>query len=123
MSIFSALSIFVASLGLYGLASFTTAKRTKEIGIRKVLGASINGIFQLLSKDFIKPVLFAFCIASPIGWWAMNRWLENFAYHIDIAWWMFGLSGLIAVCIALLTVSSQAFRAAVANPINALRDD
>jgi putative ABC transport system permease protein len=123
MSIFSALSIFVASLGLYGLASFTTAKRTKEIGIRKVLGASINGIFQLLSKDFIKPVLFAFCIVSPIGWWAMNRWLENFAYHIDIAWWMFGLSGLIAVCIALLTVSSQAFRAAVANPISALTDD
>lgn len=123
MTIFSALSIFVASLGLYGLASFTAAKRTKEIGIRKVLGASINGIFQLLSKDFIKPVLFAFCIVSPIGWWVMNRWLANFAYHIDIAWWMFALSGFIAVCIALLTVSSQAIRAAVENPINSLRDD
>jgi len=114
---FSAMAIVIACLGLFGLAAFTAEQRTKEIGVRKVLGASVTGIVRLLSKDFIKPVLFALVIASPIAWWTMNRWLQDFAYHIDIQWWVFAVAGLAAVVIALLTVSWQAIRAAVANPV------
>ncbi len=120
---FTGLAILIACLGLFGLISFMVEQRTKEIGIRKVLGATVSGIVGLLSKDFIKLVLIAVVIASPIAWWAMNRWLEDFAYRIDIEWWMFVLSGLAAVAIALLTVSWQAIRAAVANPVESLRDE
>lgn len=120
---FTLLAILISCLGLYGLVALMTARRTKEIGIRKVLGASISGIVAMLSKDFVKLVLLAVVIASPIAWWAMNRWLENFAYRIDMQWWMFALAGLAAVVIALLTVSWQAIRAAVANPVNSLRDE
>ncbi|WP_353185162.1 FtsX-like permease family protein, partial [Parapedobacter lycopersici] len=120
---FSTMAILIACLGLFGLAAFTAEQRTKEIGVRKVLGASVSGIVQLLSKDFIKLVLFALVIASPIAWWAMNQWLQDFAYHIDIQWWMFVVAGLAAVVIALLTVSWQAIRAAVANPVESLRDE
>ncbi len=120
---FSTIAILIACLGLFGLAAFTAEQRTKEIGVRKVLGASVSGIVQLLSKDFIRLVLFALVIASPIAWWAMNHWLQDFAYHIDIQWWMFAVAGLAAVVIALLTVSFQAVKAAVANPVESLRDE
>ncbi|MGK6350409.1 ABC transporter permease [Parapedobacter sp. DT-150] len=120
---FAILAIVIACLGLFGLAAFTTEQRTKEIGIRKVLGASVGGIVQLLSRDFVKLVLFALVIASPIAWWAMNQWLQDFAYRIEIQWWVFVIAGLAAVLIALLTVSWQAIRAAVANPVDSLRDE
>lgn len=120
---FAILAIFIACLGLFGLAAFTTEQRTKEIGIRKVLGASVNGIVQLLSKDFIRLVFVAIVIASPIAWWAMNKWLEDFAYKMEIQWWVFAIAGLAAITIALLTVSFQAIKAAVANPTKSLRSE
>ena len=106
-----------------GLAAFSAEQRNKEIGIRKVLGASVSGIVQLLSKDFLKLVLVAFAIATPISWWAMKKWLDEFAFKIQISWWMFGLAGLATLLIALFTVSSQAFRAAVMNPVKSLRSE
>jgi putative ABC transport system permease protein len=116
-------AIIIACLGLFGLAAFTAQQRIKEIGIRKVLGASVVNITQLLSKDFIKLVIISICIASPIAWWAMNKWLQDFAYRINIAWWMFAVAGLLAVLIAIATVSVQAIRAAIANPIKSLRTE
>ena len=123
LSWFSVLIIFIACLGLFGLAAFTTGQRTKEIGIRKVLGASLASIVTLLSKDFLKLVLIAVVIASPVAWYAMHRWLQDFAYKIDIAWWVFALAGLLAVGIALLTVSFQSVKAALANPVKSLRSE
>ncbi len=123
VSAFAMIAILVACMGLFGLSAFSAEQRIREIGIRKVLGASVSGIVRLLSNDFIKLVLIATVIASPIAWWMMNTWLENFAYRIDIEWWMFGSAGLVAVVIALLTVSWQAIRAAVANPVDSLRDE
>ncbi|MBC8152734.1 MAG: ABC transporter permease [Bacteroidetes bacterium] len=120
---FTALAIFIACLGLFGLAAFTAEQRTKEIGVRKVLGASVASIVTLLSKDFLKLVLIAIVIASPIAWWAMNRWLQDFAYKIDIEWWVFALAGLLAVGIALLTVSFQSVKAALMNPVKSLRSE
>jgi putative ABC transport system permease protein len=105
------------------LVTFNTERRTKEIGIRKVLGASEAGIVGMLSADFIKLIIMAILIASPIAWWTMNRWLADFAYRIDIEWWMFCIAGLVAVVIALLTVSFQAIKAAVANPVASLRSE
>jgi putative ABC transport system permease protein len=119
----SALAIFIACLGLFGLATFMTEQRTKEIGVRKVLGASVGSIVTLLSKDFLKLVFIAIIIASPIGWWAMNKWLQDFAYKIDIEWWMFALAGALAVGIALLTVSFQSVKAALMNPVKSLRSE
>ena len=119
----ASLAILISCLGLLGLVSLNVQQRTKEIGIRKVLGATVTGVVRMLSTDFVKLVLIATVIASPIAWWAMNKWLENFAYHIDVAWWMFVLAGIAAVTIALLTVSWQAISAAVANPVDALRDE
>lgn len=121
--VFSALAIMISCLGLLGLASSTAEQRQKEIGIRKVLGASVSGIVALLSKDFVKLVLIAILIASPIAWWAMNSWLDDFAYKIAIQWWLFAVAGLAALTIALLTVSWQAIKAAVANPVDSLRDE
>ncbi|TJZ61294.1 FtsX-like permease family protein [Sphingobacterium olei] len=120
---FAIIAIFIACLGLFGLAAYTTTQRTKEIGVRKVLGASISAIVKLLSKDFVRLVFVAIVIASPIAWWAMNKWLEDFAYRIDIEWWTFALAGSAAVVVALLTVSWQAIRAALANPVDSLRDE
>jgi putative ABC transport system permease protein len=117
----SVLAIFIACLGLFGLATLTTAKRIKEIGIRKVLGASVVRIAGLLSKDFVKLVLLANLVAWPIAWYAMNKWLQNFAYRTALGWWIFALAGGLALLIALLTVSTQAIRAALANPVEALR--
>jgi putative ABC transport system permease protein len=121
--IFSVLAIFIACLGLFGLATFVAEQRTKEIGIRKVLGASVQGIVQLLSKDFMKLVFIAFILATPLAWWAMNKWLSDFAYRISIDWWIFVLAGLSALAIALATVSFQAIKAAVTNPVKSLRTE
>jgi putative ABC transport system permease protein len=120
---FTLLAVLVACLGLLGLATFTAQQRTKEIGVRKVLGASVSSIVTLLSKDFLKLVLIAIIIASPIAWWAMHRWLQDFAYKIDIEWWVFALAGLLAVGIALLTVSFQSVKAALMNPVKSLRSE
>jgi putative ABC transport system permease protein len=121
--IFSVLAIFIACLGLFGLATFIAEQRTKEIGIRKVLGASVQGIVQMLSKDFIKLVTIAFVFAAPFAWWLMHGWLQAFAYRIDIEWWMFAAAGLGALLIALVTVSFQAIKAALANPVKSLRTE
>jgi putative ABC transport system permease protein len=123
LNIFSVLTIFVACLGLFGLVTYTAEQRTKEIGIRKVLGASVAQVTQMLSKDFLKLVLIASLIAFPASWWAMNKWLQSFAYRIHIQWWVFVVAALSAVLIALITVSFQAIKAAIANPVKSLRTE
>ncbi len=120
---FSGLMLFLSAMGVFGLIVHAAQQRLKEIGIRKILGASISSIVMLFSRDFVKLVFIAVAIASPIAWLAMNKWLEDFAYRIEIQWWMFAGAGLAAVAIALLTVSWQAIRAAVANPVESLRDE
>lgn len=120
VSIFASLAIFVACLGLFGLASFTTKRRFREIGIRKVLGSSVQSIVVLLSKDLLKPVFIAIFIALPIGYSAMNTWLQNFAYQTKVNWWVFALSALIILCIALITVCYQTIKSATANPVESL---
>jgi putative ABC transport system permease protein len=122
-AIFSGFAILIACLGLLGLSLFATAQRTKEIGVRKVLGASIGNIVLLLSRDFISLILIAFLIASPIAWWLMHKWLQDFAYRVGIEWWVFALAGLLAVTIALITISYQAVQAAMRNPIKSLRTE
>ena len=114
-------AILIACLGLFGLATYTVESRTKEIGVRKVLGASVLSITKLLSVDFLKLVVISFVIASPIAWFVMSKWLEDFAYRIDISWGVFALAGLMAILIALITVSSQAIKAALSNPVKSLR--
>ena len=116
-------AILIACMGLFGLAAFSARQRVKEIGIRKVLGASATNITALLSKDFIKLVVVAIAIASPVAWWAMSKWLQDFAYRTEINWWIFFIAGFIAVAIALLTVSFQAVKAAMANPVKNLRTE
>ncbi|MGH2562970.1 MAG: ABC transporter permease, partial [Ginsengibacter sp.] len=123
LSVFAGLAIFVACLGLFGLASFTANKRFKEIGVRKVLGSSVQGIVVLLSKDLLKPILIATCIALPAGYWMMNKWLQNFAYKTNISWWVFVLAALITFGVALITVGVKAIRAAMANPVKSLRTE
>jgi putative ABC transport system permease protein len=118
---FAAIAIIIACLGLFGLAAFTSEQRTKEIGVRKVLGASVSGIVTLLSRDFLVLVFIANIIAVPIAWCAMNRWLQNFSYRVSMEWWIFAIAGGMALVIALLTVSTQAIKAATTNPVNALR--
>jgi len=121
--IFAALTIFISCLGLFGLATYMAENRIKEIGVRKVLGASVTGITALLSKDFLKLVLVSFILAAPVAWWAMSTWLKDYPYHVSIQWWVFIMSGLLSVIIALLTVSYQAIKAAVANPVKSLRTE
>ena len=121
--IFSFLAILIACLGLFGLATFIAEQRTREIGIRKVLGASVQGIVRLLSRDFLKLVFISFFIAAPLSWWIMNNWLNNFAYRISIQWWIIGLAGFLALLIAMVTVSFQAVKAAVANPVKSLKTE
>ena len=120
---FAFLAIFISCLGLFGLVMFTTEQRTKEIGIRKVLGASIPGIVQMLSKDFLVLVLIAAIIAFPVAWWAMHNWLLDFAYRVNIGWWVFVAAGVAAVIIALITISFQSIKAAIANPVKSLRSE
>jgi putative ABC transport system permease protein len=120
---FSALTILIACLGLFGLATFTAEQRTKEIGIRKVMGASVGSIVLLLSGDFLKLVALAFVIAVPVAWYAMDRWLQDFAYRVNIGWWVFVLAGTLALLVALLTVSFQSIKAALANPVKSLRNE
>ncbi len=122
-SLFTGFAIFIACMGLFGLVAFAAETRTKEIGIRKVLGASVSNIVSLLSKDFVKLILVSFVIAFPVAWWAMNKWLEAFAYRIDIEWNIFAMAGVFTLLIALLTVSYQAIKAAVANPVKSLRTE
>jgi putative ABC transport system permease protein len=116
-------AIFIACLGLFGLATFAAERRRKEIGIRKVLGASIAGITGLLAKDFLKLVVVAVVIASPIAYIFMQKWLSDFAYRIDIQWWMFAVAGAVAVAVAFLTVGFQSVKAALANPVKSLRSE
>ena len=120
---FAGLAILVASLGILGLSLYSAQQRIKEIGVRKVLGASVSSIVRELTKEFLRPVLIAAVIASPVTWWAMQKWLEDFAYRISINVWVFLLAGIIAVLIALITVSFQAIKAAVANPVKSLRTE
>jgi ABC-type antimicrobial peptide transport system permease subunit len=121
--LFAGLAIFISCLGLFGLAAYTAERRTKEIGIRKVLGATVAGIVGLLSKDFLKLVVISLVIATPLAWFAMNKWLENYAYHIDIGWWVFAVAGAGAVAVAFLTVSFQSVKAALTNPVKSLRSE
>ena len=118
---FSLLAVAIACLGLFGLAAFSAERRTKEIGVRKVLGASITGIVALLSKDFLRLVLIGFVVASPLAYFGMSRWLESFAYRTEISGWIFLVAGLLALAIALLTVGYQAVRAALADPVKSMR--
>lgn len=120
---FAVIAILIACLGLFGLSVFAAEQRTKEIGVRKVMGASVAGIVTLLARDFLKPVLIAILIASPIAWYGINRWLQDFAYKIEIRWWVFALSGFVAVAIALATVSFQSIKAALVNPVKSLRSE
>jgi putative ABC transport system permease protein len=123
VSFFTTIAILISCLGLFGLAAFSAEQRTKEIGIRKVLGASVGSIVGLLSKDFIKLVIISLFIAAPIGWYFMNKWLEDFAYRISIGWWMFVLAGVVAILIAFATISLHAIKAALANPTKNLRTE
>jgi len=120
---FTVIAIIISCLGLFGLATFTAEQRTKEIGIRKVLGASVYGVVALLSKDFLKLVIIAIVVGSPIAWWAMNKWLQNFAYQTSIGWQVFALTAVIALFIAFSTISFQAIRAALSNPVKSLRTE
>ena len=120
---FSILTVLVSCLGLFGLAAFTAEQRTKEIGVRKVLGASVSSIVTLLSKEFLKLVVMAILIASPVAWWAMTKWLQNFAYKVNLDWWIFAGAGLLAMLVTLLTVSFQSLKAALTNPVNSLRSE
>lgn len=120
---FSVLAILIACLGLLGLATYTAEQRTKEIGVRKVLGADVASIVTLLSKDFVKLVLVAIVIATPVSWYAMNRWLEGFAYQVSVHWWTFAIAGVLAVVVALVTISFQSIKAALMNPVKSLRSE
>jgi ABC-type antimicrobial peptide transport system permease subunit len=121
--LFAALAVFISCLGLFGLASFTAERRTKEIGIRKVLGASSVSLAALLSRDFLRLVFLSALISFPVAWWAMHNWLQGYAYRISISGWVFVGAGVAAVLIALATISFQAIRAALTNPVKSLRTE
>ena len=116
-------TIFISCIGLFGLILFTAEKRAKEISIRKILGASVTNIATMVSKDFVGLVIIALLIASPIAWYVMSKWLQDFAYRIDISLWVFGVAGLIALAIALSTISYQAIKAALMNPVKSLKTE
>jgi putative ABC transport system permease protein len=120
---FTLLAIIIACLGLFGLAAYAAEQRTKEIGIRKVLGANISAIVNLLSKDFIKLVLIAIVLATPLAWWAMHSWLQGFAYRQNIQWWVPALAALLAILIAFFTISFQSIKAALTNPVESLKSE
>jgi putative ABC transport system permease protein len=118
---FAVFAIFIACLGLFGLVTYAAEQRTKEIGIRKVLGAGVGRIVTMLSKEFVRLVLIASCIGFPVAWWAMDQWLQSFAYRTHISWWVFVIAGCTTITIALVTISFQAIKAAIANPVESLR--
>ena len=120
---FSALAILLACLGLFALAAFAITRRTKEIGIRKVLGASVPGIMRMLSQDFLKLILIAAVLTFPIAWWAMHKWLMDFAYRVNIGWWVFVVAAMAAILIALIAISFHSIKAAIANPVKSLRTE
>ncbi len=122
-NIFAFLAIFISCLGLFGLAMFTAQQRAKEISVRKVLGASVRSIISLLLTNFLKPVAIAFLIAVPVAWYAISKWLEDFAYRVTISWWIFAVAGGVTVLIALFTISFQSIKAALANPVLALKNE
>jgi ABC-type antimicrobial peptide transport system permease subunit len=122
-NVFSVLAIFISCLGLFGLSAYTTQRRIKEIGVRKVLGASVQGIVGLLAREFLMPVALATLIAFPVAGWVMDRWLHVFAYRIGLEWWYFAVGGGLALLVALCTVSFQSFQAARANPVKALHSE
>jgi len=122
-SIFACLAIFIACLGLFGLSAFAISQRIKEIGIRKVLGANVSTIVSLLSKDFLKLIAISAIPAFFVAWYAMDKWLQDFAYRISMPWWIFIVAAIIAAVVALLTISFQAVRAALANPVKSLRTE
>jgi putative ABC transport system permease protein len=121
--VFSSLAIFISCLGLFGLAAYTAERRIKEIGIRKVLGASVSGLAALLSKDFLRLVIISCFIAFPLGFWFVSKWLQGYQYRINIDWWVFAAAGISALIIALATVSFQAIKAALMNPVKSLRSE
>jgi putative ABC transport system permease protein len=120
---FTIMAILISCLGLFGLSAFSAEQRQKEIGIRKVLGASVAGLVALLSKEFVKLVGIAFVLATPLSWWVMSKWLEAFAYRVPVSWWMFAVAGALCIFIALMTVSFQAIKAALMNPVKSLRSE
>jgi putative ABC transport system permease protein len=122
-NVFSAIAILISCLGLFGLATYTAQVKVKEIGIRKVLGASVVNITTMLSKDFLVLVAISLIIASPVAWLMMTKWLQDYTYRIQIQWWVFVLAGVMAILIAFITISSQAIKAALANPVKSLRSE
>jgi len=120
---FAVLAIFISCLGLLGLASYSTIQRTKEVGVRRVLGASVAGIVRLLSLEFLLLVGIAFLVATPAAWYLMHRWLENFAYKAQLGWWIFAGAGVMAMVIAFATISYQALKAAMVSPVKSLRSE
>ncbi|MCK6691924.1 MAG: ABC transporter permease, partial [Thermoanaerobaculia bacterium] len=120
---FAILAVFISCLGLFGLATFSAERRVKEIGIRKVLGATAGDVVRLLSRDFLKLVLLGIAIAAPVAWWATRRWLSDFPYRIELSWWIFVLAGSLSIAIAFITVSFQSVRAALSNPVKSLRSE
>ena len=122
-NLFAMLAVFISSLGLYGLSAYMAEQRTREIGVRKVLGASLFNIVRLLSTDFTRLILIAVVIAIPLAWWAVNKWLETFAYHVHVSWVVFTLAPLAALLIASLTVSYESIKAAIINPVTSLRSE
>jgi putative ABC transport system permease protein len=123
ITIASAFFIFISSIGLLGLVILSVEHRTKEIGIRKVLGAAVSRIVLLISKEFVILITIAFVLAVPLGYYAINKWLQDFAYRITISWWMFALAGILVISVVLLTMSSQAIKAAKTNPVKSLRSE
>jgi ABC-type antimicrobial peptide transport system permease subunit len=120
---FAILAVFISCLGLFGLASFVAEQRTKEIGVRKVLGASVFNLWQMLSKDFVNLVIISCAIAIPIAWYFLHQWLQKYTYRTDISWWIFLVAGMGAMVITLITISYQAIKAALMNPVNSLRSE
>lgn len=122
-SVFAGIAIFISCLGLFGLATYTAQVKIKEIGIRKVLGASVANITMMLSKDFLSLIVISLVIASPVAWYLMNKWLQDYVYRIHIQWWVFVLAGLTAILMAFITISYQAIKAALTNPVKSLRSE
>jgi len=120
---FTSLAIIIACLGLFGLAAYAAEQRTKEIGVRKILGANVSTIVSMLSKDFIKLVLISIIISTPFAWWAMQKWLQSFAYRQNVQWWVVVVAGSTALIIAFITISFQAIKAALTNPVTSLRSE